>query len=204
MRGIIGVELIIFAILVVGGGIALVGGMKMIFTSRKDVSAEPNESKHRQNRNEKQSNLHDEANTQWRELDIEWRHPGSDWVYLPKFDKDNECKLVTIRDLGHREAVEPLIQRVLEKRDYTLSLEREPTNKHDPNAIQVMDTTGGSGVVVGYLPKEVSAVIANRYSTNMPISVIVKRATKAPDGAVYLRLAPLVPKKSLRKQYELA
>lgn len=196
-------ELIIIAIILVGGGIALVGGLKMIFTGKKDVSAEPNESKRRQNQNEKRNNWHNEENTPWRELDIEWRHPGSDWVYLPRFDKDNECKLVTIRDLGHREAVEPLIERVLEKRDYTISLEREPTNKHDTNAIQVMDTTGGSGVVVGYLPKEVSAVIANRHSANMPISVIVKRAIKAPDGTVYLRLAPLVPKKSLRKQHEL-
>lgn len=122
---------------------------------------------------------------------------------MPKLDKDNECKLVTIRDLGHREAVKPLIERVTKKRDYSISLEREPTNRHDPNAIQVMDNTDGSGVAVGYLPKEVSAAIAKRYSADMPISVIVKRAIEAPEGDIYLRLAPLVPKKSLRKQHEL-
>ena len=196
-------ELIIITIILIGGGIALVGGLKMIFRDKKGVSAKSAKPERRNNRNDKRSNRQNEENTPWRELEIEWRHPGSDWVYLPKFDKDNECKLVTIRDFGHREAVEPLIERVIAKSDYNISLEREPTNKHDPNAIQVLDTTGGSEVVVGYLPKEVSAEIANKYSADMPISVIVKRAIKAPDEDVYLRLAPLVPKKSLRKQHEL-
>lgn len=140
--------------------------------------------------------------SRWEELNIEWKHPGADWVYLPKFDKDNECKLVSITDMGHREAVKPLTERVVAGKEYSLALKREPTNKYDPNAIQVVDTTNQNADVVGYLPKDVSATIAERYDTEMPITVMVKRAIKSPDNVVYLRLAPLVPKKSLRKKYE--
>lgn len=197
-------ELLFIVIVFVGGAIALVGGLKMMFSGKNKVSVDRNQPSHKNNQRGQRSHGHKEEGMRWRDLEIEWRHPGSDWVYLPRFDKDNECKLVYIGALGHREAVKPLIERVRDKRDYSIALEREPTNKHDPNAIQVVDNTNGSGVVVGYLPKEVSAVIADRYSAKMPISVIVKRAIKAPDGEVYLRLAPLVPKKSLRKQYELS
>lgn len=139
----------------------------------------------------------------WQELTIDWKHLGSDWVYLPKFDKDNECKLICIRDMGHREAVKPLIERIVGGREYSLALEREPANEYDPNAIRVVDTTTDPAVPVGYLPRDVSATISERYSVEMPIAVMVKRAIKSPDGEVFLRLAPLVPKKSLRKKFEL-
>lgn len=186
-------ELIILGLILVGGVAAVVLGLRMAF-SGKGAS----DDRSRQNT----SSARNPKSDHWQELDIEWMHPGSDWVYLPKVDKDNECKLVTIKDMGHREAVKPLIERIVAKQDYTLTLEREPSNTYDPNAIQVVDETHSNGVTVGYLPKHVSATIAERYRSDMPIAVMAKRAIKSPDGEVFLRLSPLVPKKSLRKQYE--
>jgi hypothetical protein len=104
--------------------------------------------------------------------------------------------------MGHKEAVKPLVKRVVAQREYSLALKREPTNAHDPNAIQVVDNTNKSENVVGYLPKDVSATIADRYRDDMQISVMVKRAVRAPDGEVFLRLGPLVPKKAIRKKHE--
>jgi hypothetical protein len=194
-------ELLVIAVLLVVGGVALALGLRMLFSSkqgsRKSVNPPPAEANRRRDRAGR------EGGNKWQELEIEWRHPGSDWVYLPKFDKDNECKLVCISDMGHREAVKPLIKSVTVGRDYSISLKREPTNRYDSNAIQVVDQTNGSDVVIGYLPKEVAAVISDRYSAEMPISVMVKRAIKSPDGEIYLRLAPLIPKKPIRKPYEL-
>lgn len=54
--------------------------------------------------------VNEESNADWRELQIERRHPGSDWVYLPKFHYDNECKLACIPALGHLEAEKQLIK----------------------------------------------------------------------------------------------
>lgn len=56
-------------------------------------------------------------------------------------------------------------QGILERctKDMPCRLEAEPTNKYDPNAIKVMVATGpGTVEQVGYVPKNLAAVIAPR------------------------------------------
>lgn len=143
------------------------------------------------------------TDTAWKELRIGRRHPGSDWVYLPKVSKDNECKLVSISETGQREAAEALVGKVKNGYNYLIELEREPSNPHDPNAIKVLDTSDGGRIHVGYIPRDVAEIVADRYAPEMPIRVMVKRAIQSPEGRVFLRLAIMIPKKSLRREYEL-
>src|SRR6056297_3058523 len=132
-------ELLVVAVVLVVAGLALSAGLKMLFSGKQNPTKRVDSNTHEAQRTGRSSDR--DEKTRWQELDIEWRHPGPDWVYLPKFDKDNECKLICISDMGHRDAVKPIIKNVVAHREYSLALKREPSNRYDRKAIQVIDTT---------------------------------------------------------------
>jgi hypothetical protein len=140
---------------------------------------------------------------EWLEQDFPFQHPGPDWVYASGLDSDNECKLISIREQGHRDAAINTINAVLEGKDYRLTAKREPDNAFDRNAIAIYSSVNGSAdTQIGYVPREVNSEIARLFESNMPLRAIVMRIIQAPDGERYIRLGLLMPKKRLRKAYE--
>lgn len=68
-----------------------------------------------------------------------------------------------------------LLARIVAKKPLKLALFREPDNKYDPNAIQVLGAAGAyDGIHLGYIPRETAEVLAPRIDEG---TVAVVKAT---------------------------
>jgi len=81
-------------------------------------------------------------------------------------------------------------------RHSTLSLEREPSNPHDRNAIAAIGVVGTERWLIGYVPRGEAAEIAE-YPKEMPISGRVI-SVKFRGDSVYVRVQILIPSKKRR------
>lgn len=79
---------------------------------------------------------------------------------------------------------------------FGISLEREPTNPHDRNAIAAIGHVGAARWLIGYVPKGEAAEIAE-FPTSMPISGRVI-SVKFRGDSVYVRVQILIPSKRRR------
>jgi hypothetical protein len=85
-------------------------------------------------------------------------------TYLPPIPDGHQiyADRLEVRGVAHRKM--NAVAFVSGKRDHALELEREPSNKYDPNAIKIFGVWRGwflrHRVDVGYVPREVAAVIA--------------------------------------------
>ncbi|WP_191090085.1 HIRAN domain-containing protein [Histidinibacterium aquaticum] len=77
--------------------------------------------------------------------------------------------------------------------DFSIRLERDPKNAHDPNAIKVIGVLARPSreTMLGYVPAQVAEDIAS-YPPEMPIAVQLKRAAIV-DHAIYVTIAGLMP-----------
>lgn len=99
------------------------------------------------------------------------------------------------------------LTRFIEGANRRLRLVPEPTNDHDPNAIRVeaiwREPDGGSLVgLIGYLPREHSAVLANR-DPNLLLHarpVALFRATESRDAGIRMVLGWSIDKAGVRRQ----
>jgi single-stranded-DNA-specific exonuclease len=72
-----------------------------------------------------------------------------------------------------------------------LTLRRDPTNEHDPNAIAVL---APGGAQLGFVPREVAAALAGELDAGAPWSAVVLRELRAsprhPRTGLTMLLAP--------------
>lgn len=139
----------------------------------------------------------------WDSSMIENKHPGSDWVYLPSVAQDNDFPLMFEPDRQRKKAAQNLLKRIISKDDYSIELERDFSADGKLEGIRVIDTTRGQHVCVGEVDRDAFLAIKERYDQEMPLSVFAKSVFKFPDGSLHLTMGVLIPKKSLRKKYEL-
>ena len=139
----------------------------------------------------------------WDSSMIENKHPGKDWVYLPNVSKENDSYLIFEPNPEHKKAAQKLLKRIIKRDDYSLELQRQFSESGELEDILVIDTTNERQVVVGRLDRDAMIAIKERYKEDMPISVFAKSVFEAPDGALHLTMGTLIPKKSLRKDFEL-
>jgi HIRAN domain-containing protein len=71
-----------------------------------------------------------------------------------------------------------------------LELRRDPSNEHDPNAIEVL----ARGVVIGFVPRDVASALAMELDAGKPWSAVVLRERRAsprdPRTGLTMLLAP--------------
>jgi len=145
----------------------------------------------------------DSSGGYWDSSMIENKHPGKDWVYLPNVSKENDSYLIFEPNPEQKKAAQKLLQRIINREDYNIELQRQFSDSGELEDISVIDTTDERQVAVGRLDRDAMIAIKERYKEDMPISVFAKSVFKDPDGALHLTMGTLIPKKSLRKDFEL-
>lgn len=83
-------------------------------------------------------------------------------------------------------------------------LERQKNRPEHPNAIGVVAKLGHRDVHIGYLPSDISDMIAHKFSSDLPLSIWLKEwGQKKSLDAVFFRVAVFAPNAKLRKSFEL-
>ncbi|MCD9149009.1 HIRAN domain-containing protein [Pseudophaeobacter flagellatus] len=85
------------------------------------------------------------------------------------------------------------------------SLQREPDNPHDPNAIRVFGHTaaGAPALPIGYIPATVAAELNHQHPEDMPIGIEIKKIGKLRTGeSCFINVLLTGPNAAMRKKLE--
>ncbi|WP_375698617.1 HIRAN domain-containing protein [Pseudophaeobacter sp. TrK17] len=83
------------------------------------------------------------------------------------------------------------------------SLQREPDNPHDPNAIRVFGHTapGAPALPIGYIPATVAAELNHQHPKDMPIGIEIKKIGKLRTGeSCFINVLLTGPNAAMRKK----
>jgi hypothetical protein len=86
----------------------------------------------------------------------------------------------------------------------TIRLEREPENPASSMAIKVVGRLPQSqtDVHLGYLPADVSQLLAERFDAAMPLAAILRSVGTNNGGGIFATIETLIPKAKDRKAFE--
>ena len=79
---------------------------------------------------------------------------------------------------------------------------REENNPDHPNAIRVVAKLSHKEVHIGYLPRDINDMIAQKFSRDMPLKASLREwGKKKTDDAVFFRLTVFVPNAKERRKF---